>query len=107
MAGARDIPIEWLKGTPFEDYFLPGLILFVMVGGSCLYASLMVFTAAYHARGASLAAAVALFFWLATQMAIAPSVWVHSLTAVAASAILLLSIRKQPPPRPVFYYSSN
>ena len=31
MSGAEDVPREWLEGSPFEDYFIPGLILFLVV----------------------------------------------------------------------------
>jgi hypothetical protein len=31
MAGAEGIPLEWLQGSPFQSYFLPSLILFVVV----------------------------------------------------------------------------
>ena len=34
MQGAEGVPLEWLEGSPFKDYFLPGLILFAVVGGS-------------------------------------------------------------------------
>ena len=43
MAGAKDIPREWLKGSPFRDYFIPGLILLIFVGGSALVAAILVF----------------------------------------------------------------
>jgi len=36
MGGGLDLPSEWLEGTPFSDYFIPGLILFIVVGGACL-----------------------------------------------------------------------
>ena len=39
MSGAEGVPVEWLSGTPFSDYFIPSLILFVVVGGSSLVAA--------------------------------------------------------------------
>lgn len=27
------IPLEWLRATPFSDFFIPGLILFCVLGG--------------------------------------------------------------------------
>jgi hypothetical protein len=33
LEGGR-YPAEWLKGTPFSDYLIPGLILAVVVGGA-------------------------------------------------------------------------
>lgn len=38
MAGAKDVPLVWLEGSPFTSYFIPSLILFVCIGGLSLYA---------------------------------------------------------------------
>ena len=43
LAGAAGVPTEWLKGSPFPDYFVPSLILLVVVGGSFLVAAIAVF----------------------------------------------------------------
>lgn len=32
MDGARDVPLEWLEGSPFENYFVPSFFLFVFIG---------------------------------------------------------------------------
>lgn len=42
VSGAPGVPIEWLDGTPFRSYFVPGLVLLVIVGGSALGASVAV-----------------------------------------------------------------
>src|SRR5687768_13830790 len=34
VSGAPGVPVEWLRGTPFQSYLIPGLILFCVVGGS-------------------------------------------------------------------------
>ena len=38
LTGAFDqwFPIDWLQGTPFSDYTIPGLVLLVVVGGGML-----------------------------------------------------------------------
>ena len=36
------IPQEWLTGTPFHDYFIPGLILFSLLGIGPLIAAFAV-----------------------------------------------------------------
>jgi hypothetical protein len=36
MAVAKDVPTEWLKNSLFHNYFIPSLILFVVVGGYLL-----------------------------------------------------------------------
>lgn len=33
------LPIEYLQGTPFADYTVPGLLLLLTVGGSSLFAA--------------------------------------------------------------------
>jgi hypothetical protein len=43
LSGARDIPKEWLAGSPFTDYFIPSFILFFVVGGSMLLAAVAIF----------------------------------------------------------------
>jgi hypothetical protein len=34
FGGAEGVKREWLDGTPFHDYVVPGVILLVVVGGS-------------------------------------------------------------------------
>lgn len=38
-------PVEWLKGTPFRSYLIPGLILALIVGGSAAAAAVLTVTA--------------------------------------------------------------
>ena len=33
------MPVEYLQGTPFRDYTIPGLLLLLVVGGSFLFAA--------------------------------------------------------------------
>ena len=34
IAGAIEFPSEWLDGSPFSSYTIPGVILALIVGGS-------------------------------------------------------------------------
>ena len=43
LSGADGVPREWLAGSPFSDYVVPSLVLFVVVGGALALAALMVF----------------------------------------------------------------
>lgn len=43
IAGAEGVPLEWLEGSPFSNYVIPGIILMVVVGGSALSAAIAVF----------------------------------------------------------------
>lgn len=92
MSGAEDVPKEWLEGTPFSDYFIPGLILFIIAGGSFLVASIMVFAKLRHARAAAFAAGAVVLGWLAAEMALIGYVsWMQPATAVGGLVILLLA----------------
>lgn len=92
MAGAKSVPVEWLKGSPFPNYFIPGLILFAGVGGSALFAAMAVFKRYRMAHKAAFISGVIILLWLAVQMAIIGYVsWMQPTTAVVAVIILLLS----------------
>jgi peptidoglycan/LPS O-acetylase OafA/YrhL len=100
LAGAKGIPRDWLRGSPFPDYILPSLILVVIVGGSFLLAAVAVFARWRHDRRLAVAAAVIVLAWLASEVAIIGYVsWMQPATAVAGALILALASRL-PSPRP-------
>ena len=91
MSGAEDVPKEWLEGSPFDDYFIPGLVLFVVVGGSFLAAAIAVFARLHIARTAAFAAGAIVLGWLAVETAIIGYVsWMQPATTIGALLILLL-----------------
>ena len=93
MAGAKDVPLEWLEKSPFDSYFVPGLILFVLVGGSCLFASIVVFKGHRLARYSSFICVAIIFTWLLVQVAIIGYVsWMQPTTAILSLLILLLAL---------------
>ena len=92
MAGAKDVPVEWLKGSPFRNYFIPGLILFVAIGGLALFTGIAVFCRHRLARKAAFICGAVVLFWIAIQVSIIGYVsWMQPATTIAAVAILLLS----------------
>ena len=44
LTGAIATPLEWLQGSPFVDYTIPGLALAIIVGGSMLFATVTLLT---------------------------------------------------------------
>jgi hypothetical protein len=93
LSGAKDIPVEWLKESPFPDYFIPGLFLFLVIGGSALLAGIAVFKRHRLARRAALFCGVIVLLWILIQVMIIGYVsWMQPATAVAASMILLLTL---------------
>jgi len=93
LSGAKGVPTEWLKGSPFPDYFVPSLILLVVVGGSFIVAAMAVFTGLRIARLAALTAGIVVLGWLAVQLAIIGYVsWMQPTTAIAGVLVRVLGL---------------
>src|SRR4051812_6147821 len=94
LTGARGVPLEWLGGSPFRHYFIPSLILFVIVGGTLACAALTVLARWRYARPSALAAGIVLLVWIGTQLTIIGYVsWMQPATVIGGVFILLLSRR--------------
>lgn len=70
LSGAKHVPREWLEGSPFKSYALPGLMLLVVVGGSALTAAGLLLAGAAAARGVSLIAGLVLAGWVVAQVSV-------------------------------------
>ena len=44
LTGGIATPLDWLAGSPFVEYTIPGLALAIIVGGSMLLAAATIFT---------------------------------------------------------------
>lgn len=92
ISGAKGVPLEWLQGTPFDDYYVPSVILFLGVGGVLLWASLAVFTQLKHAREIAFFAGIVLAGWLTVQLALIGYVsWMQPATAAFTGVVLVLA----------------
>ena len=92
LSGAEGVPKEWLAGTAFEDYFVPSLVLLVVVGGTLAVAGVMVFTQHQRARMAAGVAAAVLLLWIVVQVSIIGYVsWMQPATFTAGLLILVLT----------------
>jgi len=91
LTGAVGVPTEWLEGSPFADYFVPSLILLVVVGGSFIVAAITVFARLRGDRVAVFVVAFIVLGWLTVQMSIIGYVsWMQPATAIAGLLILIL-----------------
>ena len=94
LSGADGVPMEWLEGSPFRDYFVPSLILLVVVGGSLSSAAIAVFAGLHIAQRAAFAAGLIVLGWLASQLAMIGYVsWMQPATATAGVLVLILAWR--------------
>ncbi len=66
-AGADKFPADWLVGTPFSSYLIPGLILTVVVGGSAAVAAVATLRGPDAGTLTSLLAGAILLGWLAGE----------------------------------------
>ncbi len=72
-AGVDKFPADWLIGTPFGSYLIPGLILAVVVGGSAVVAAVAALRGLDAGALASVLAGAILLGWLAGERLILPS----------------------------------
>lgn len=67
---AQYVSVDWLAGTPFSDYTVPGLVLVVVVGGTALLAAMTVFINRQEALLLSLLAGLVMAGFLIVEAAI-------------------------------------
>ena len=70
LAGAKDVPPEFLEGTPFDSYVVPSLFLLVGVGGGMTVAAVTLLLRQRHAAELSVAAGLVLILWITAQVAL-------------------------------------
>ena len=61
-------PVEWLAGTPFDSYLVPGLLLAGIVGGSAALAFIAALRADPRWPRAAIVAGVVLCGWIVAEM---------------------------------------
>ena len=64
------IPVAWLEGSPFENYFIPGLILLLVLGVYPLIALYSVWTRRSWSWPVVMPVGPALIFWIGVQISI-------------------------------------
>lgn len=97
LSGAPGVPVEWLAGSPFENYFVPSLILFVIVGGTLGFAALAVLAGFRVARRSALIAGTIVLAWIIAQVAVIGYVsWMQPATFIGGLAVLVLAWQLSP-----------
>ncbi len=92
MSGAEGVPHEWLERSPFDNYFIPGLFLFVIIGGSFLTASIVVFSGHWISKFFAITSVVIVYIWLAVQLSVIGYVsWMQPATAIFGVIVLVLA----------------
>ena len=65
---AVGLPLEWLRGSPFDDYFVPGLVLLTVLGIGPLVVSLALWRARPWSRVGAILVGLALLVWIGVQI---------------------------------------
>ncbi len=92
IMGAPGVPRDWLKGSAFKTYLVPGLVLLILVGGSMAAAAAMLLAGASGARVMSLEAGIVLLAWMVGQLSmIGYRHWTQPLLVVIGVAVVVLS----------------
>jgi hypothetical protein len=97
MNGAKDVPLEWLSGSPFTSYFVPGLFLFICVGGFCLLAAITLYLRKRFAHLLAIICGSVLLLWIIVQVIIIGYVsWLQPTMLIAGILIILLAWQYHP-----------
>lgn len=65
---AIGLPLEWLQGSPFGDYLVPGLVLFTLLGIAPLVVASGLRRARPWAPDGALLVGIALITWIGVQV---------------------------------------
>jgi hypothetical protein len=92
MAGAKNVPVEWLDQTPFRSYFIPSVFLFVVIGGFCLFSGIHILSNNPRWKNYGFWSGILLCCWIAMQFAFIGYVsWLQPFIAIAGFVIIILS----------------
>jgi hypothetical protein len=97
LSGAPAVPVAWLQGSPFHSYFVPSLVLLVVVGGSQLVAGVLLVARPRWGVPAAILAGTILVGWIVVQVAIIGYVsWMQpaSFAAGLLEGVLGLALRR-------------
>lgn len=92
--GRLGMPLSLLEHSPFESFFVPGVLLAVVVGGSSLLAAVAHLVRARIAGQASFLAGLVLIGWIVSQVALLRGFhWLHGAYLAVGVLQLVLVIR--------------
>jgi hypothetical protein len=88
-------PAEYLAGSPFSSYLVPGLVLALVVGGTQAVAFVLGITRHDLTLPAAAVAAIGLLIWVFVQMVFIPFSFlqaIYFLVAIAETCLVLLML---------------
>jgi hypothetical protein len=95
LAGAKDVPRDWLAGSPFHSYTIPSLVLLIFVGGGMTVAASLLVAGYRCAPEVAIAAGLILLGWITVEILIIPFSWLQPVFSVLAIAVVKLGYRQR------------
>lgn len=89
-ANGAGVPLEYLRGTPFTSYLIPGLILGVVIGGTQVAAAISVQRRRPYGGVAATIAGAGMIIWIFVELAITGYSWLQSVYLSLGIGELLL-----------------
>lgn len=87
------LPAEWLSGSPFPDYLIPGIVLLGVNGLGNLAGSLLTFMGYRHAGEIAVALGAFMILWIVAQVGwIGLSSWLQPLYFALGGVELVLGL---------------
>lgn len=90
MQGGLGMPAQWLAGTPFESWVLPGMFLLAVVAAPMALAAAAELSRRWWAYAASLAAGALQAGWIVAQWAIMQRFFFLQPVMLAAGALVIV-----------------
>ena len=66
--GIPDFPIEWLSNSPFNNYFIPGLVLLIVIGLGNVLAGTVTFLRKRYSGSIAIVFGIFLILYMATEV---------------------------------------
>jgi hypothetical protein len=95
LATVLSPPMEYLEGSPFSSYLLPGMLLAIVVGGTQVAAFLLGVTRSDLSLPGAATAAIALLIWVFVQMVFIPFSFLQAIyfaVGIAETGLVLLAL---------------
>ncbi len=102
LGGGMGIPLQWLEGTVFDSYVVPGVILGVVVGGTQALALIAQYFRYRIAWGLHAAAGLTMTIWIFVEIAImlvwSPLQGVYFVSGAVQLVLAVLALGAWPSP---------
>lgn len=86
------MPLSFLDGSPFKDFLIPGIILFIFNGVGSGIAGVLTLRRYRYAGEIAMVFGAGLMVWIIVQVQIIPFHWMHTLYFLLGVAELVLGV---------------